>query len=168
MSKPFFYLLNTTFLLSIFFAFPIMFFGCRNNFIALIKLVMLKKQPKREEGWRAANADTVEEISTYIRDQQHADRKRKAKLHFIGYTLVIYLVMVGVSLLVDDIEIVFNAIGGLCTSSIGFLMPCYFYVRLTMQKRRPKTVKWWAAVVIFVVMAPYSVFSVISLYLPRD
>ena len=43
MSKPFFYLLNSTFLLSIFFAFPIMFFGCRNNFIALIKLVMLKK-----------------------------------------------------------------------------------------------------------------------------
>lgn len=81
---------------------------------------------------------------------------------------MIYLVMVGVSLVVNDIEIVFNAIGGICTSSIGFLMPCYFYVRLTMQKRRPKTVKWYVAIVIFVIMAPYSIFSVISLYLPRN
>ena len=43
MSKPFFYILNSTFLISIFFAFPIMFFGARNNFIALIKLVMIKE-----------------------------------------------------------------------------------------------------------------------------
>ena len=56
MSKPFFFLLNGTFLLSIFFAFPIMFFGCRNNFIALIKLAMSKKDKKssnKEKGWRS-------------------------------------------------------------------------------------------------------------------
>ena len=45
-SKPFFYLLNATFLISIFCAFPIMFFGCRNNFIALVKLGMKKKDKK--------------------------------------------------------------------------------------------------------------------------
>lgn len=89
-------------------------------------------------------------------------------MHFIGYTLLIYLIMVGVALGVNDIEIVFNAIGGLCTSSIGFLMPCYFYFRLVMQKKKPRTVKWYVAIVIFVVMAPYSVFSVVSLYIPRD
>jgi len=42
-SKPFFFLLNTSFLVSIFFAFPIMFFGCRNNFIALIQLFIERK-----------------------------------------------------------------------------------------------------------------------------
>lgn len=42
MSKPFFFILNITFLVSIFFALPIMFFGCRNNFIALIKLAVKK------------------------------------------------------------------------------------------------------------------------------
>lgn len=40
----FFFPINLFFLLSIFCAFPIMFFGCRNNFIALIKLVMLKER----------------------------------------------------------------------------------------------------------------------------
>ena len=47
-SKPFFFLLNTSFLISIFFAFPIMFFGCRNNFIALIQLFL----DRRAKKWR--------------------------------------------------------------------------------------------------------------------
>jgi amino acid permease len=43
-SNPFIYfIINIGFLLSIFFAFPIIFFGCRNNFIALIQLVQEKK-----------------------------------------------------------------------------------------------------------------------------
>lgn len=43
-SNPFIYfIINIGFLLSVFFAFPIMFFGCRNNFIALIKLVKAKE-----------------------------------------------------------------------------------------------------------------------------
>ena len=40
----FFFIINAGFLLSIFFAFPIMFFGCRNNFIALIQLALLDKK----------------------------------------------------------------------------------------------------------------------------
>ena len=40
--KAFFFPINFFFLISIFCAFPIMFFGCRNNFIALIKLFLLK------------------------------------------------------------------------------------------------------------------------------
>jgi amino acid permease len=48
-SKPFYFLLNTSFLISIFCAFPIMFFGCRNNFIALIQLFMNKRNKK----WRS-------------------------------------------------------------------------------------------------------------------
>ena len=39
-NKTLFFIINFGFLLSIFFAFPIMFFGCRNNFIALIKLFL--------------------------------------------------------------------------------------------------------------------------------
>jgi amino acid permease len=167
MSKPFFFLLNATFLLSIFFAFPIMFFGCRNNFIALVKLAVAKSVKKEKEvAWRGE--DTIEEISTYIRDQRYTERKKKARLHFMGYTLLIYAVMVMVSLLVSDIEIVFNAIGGICTSSLAPLLPCYFYFRLVVRKKQPRTFKFYAAIVVFAVMAPYSLFSVISLYINRD
>jgi len=41
-NKVIYYFINAGFLVSVFVAFPIMFFGCRNNFIALIKLVMTK------------------------------------------------------------------------------------------------------------------------------
>ena len=81
------------------------------------------------------------------------------------YTLLIYLVIVGVAVGVDDIEVVFNVIGAICSSSIGILLPCYFYFRLVMKKRKSKTVKFYVAVVVFVVMAPYSIFSVVALYI---
>lgn len=43
-NNPFIYfIVNIGFLLSVFFAFPIMFFGCRNNFIALIQLIKAKE-----------------------------------------------------------------------------------------------------------------------------
>lgn len=34
-----YFIVHIGFLLSVFFAFPIMFFGCRNNFIALVQLL---------------------------------------------------------------------------------------------------------------------------------
>jgi len=40
-APAFFFIINAGFLVSIFFAFSIMFFGCRNNFIALIQLATL-------------------------------------------------------------------------------------------------------------------------------
>lgn len=42
LSIPFYVMINLSFLSSLFFAFPIMFFGGRNNFIALVKLVTVK------------------------------------------------------------------------------------------------------------------------------
>jgi hypothetical protein len=40
-----------------------MFFGCRNNFIALVKLALVQKGELRQRNERA---DDVEEISSYI------------------------------------------------------------------------------------------------------
>jgi amino acid permease len=91
-------------------------------------------------------------------------RKKKANLHFIGYTLLIYLVIVGVSVGVDDIEAVFNVIGAICSSSIGILLPCFFYFRLVVKKRKARTLKYYVALVIFAVMAPYCLFSIVALY----
>lgn len=34
--------MNGGFLVSVFFSFPVMFFGARNNFIAIMKLIILK------------------------------------------------------------------------------------------------------------------------------
>jgi hypothetical protein len=47
-NKAIYYFINGGFLISVFVAFPIMFFGCRNNFIALIKLAMAKTTVRGE------------------------------------------------------------------------------------------------------------------------
>jgi amino acid permease len=78
--------------------------------------------------------------------------------------VAIYLVIVGVGMGVDDIEAVFNVIGAICSSSIGTILPCFFYFRLIVQKKQKKTLNYYIAWVIFVIITPYSIFSVIALY----
>ena len=51
-------LLNIGFLLSIFFSYPIMFFGARNNFIAIAKNVILMINKNRAE-YRQVSNDNV-------------------------------------------------------------------------------------------------------------
>lgn len=57
-NKIIYFVINSGFLISIFFAFPIMFFGCRNNFIALIQLIMIKEDAKKSTKWRE-NQDNI-------------------------------------------------------------------------------------------------------------
>lgn len=62
MPPLFFYLINLSFILSVYFAFPIMFFSGRNNFIALAKLLLAKKKPEPP----GAQRDELAEISEYL------------------------------------------------------------------------------------------------------
>ena len=63
--EPLFILLNLGFLVSVFFSFPVMFFGARNNFIAIAKIIVMVYKKNREE-YKAISKDNVEEISSYI------------------------------------------------------------------------------------------------------
>jgi len=73
-------------------------------------------------------------------------------------------VIVGVALGVDDIEVVFNVVGAVCSSSINILLPCFYYFMLVVKRKKEKTIKFYVAVAVFVLMAPYSIFSVVALY----
>ena len=77
-----------------------MFFGCRNNFIALIKLIFFKEA---QNGGRKGAVDEVEEISSYMQGKTATQRKRKAYILFIVYTMIIYLVTICVAIGVDNI-----------------------------------------------------------------
>lgn len=157
-----FFMINFFFLASIFFAFPILFFGCRNNFIALIKLVLLKDSELKN----GRRGDDVEEISSYIRTAVKVeDRRKKARLHFIAYTMGIYMVIIAVSIGVESIESVFNVIGAVCSTSISILLPGFFYVSLTRSRKQPKTFKYYFAIALSCVMGPYAIFSMLALYI---
>ena len=66
---------------------------------------------------------------------------------------------------VDDIEIVFNAVGAICAASVTPLFPCLYYVCLIVQKKQPRKIIFYIAIVIFVIVTPYSLFSIVSLYI---
>ncbi len=65
MPRLFFFIINFSFLISVYFAFPIMFFSGRNNFIALAKLILIEKEPRKPA--RGQGGDELEEISSYIK-----------------------------------------------------------------------------------------------------
>jgi amino acid permease len=157
-SKFFYFLLNISYLVSIFCAFPIMFFSCRNNFIVLVKLATTRNR-------RVAALKREEELEDEGREAllQEASRK-KERGYFLACTVLIYLVVVAVAFGVDDIEVVFNAIGSLCSSALSPLLPCFFYFQLVRMKQKPKAVTYYAAIAIFSIILPYSIFSIISLY----
>ena len=59
--------MNGGFLISVFFSFPIMFFGARNNFIEIIKILILKASQIS----RFNSNDPVQEISSYLEHQDN-------------------------------------------------------------------------------------------------
>lgn len=70
----------------------------------------------------------------------------------------------GVGISVDDIEVVFNFIGAICSSSIGVLLPCAFYFLLVQKKRKLKKMTYFISLGVFMIMLPFAIFSVVAKY----
>ena len=82
--------------------------------------------------------------------------------------MIIYGITMAVALTVDSIEVVFNAIGAICSTSISIILPCIFYIRLIIDNKSPKGWKYYLALILTIIIAPYSIFSIISLYVGLD
>lgn len=80
------------------------------------------------------------------------------------YTVLIYLVVIGVAVGVEDIKPVFNIVGAICSTSIAILLPCLFYFKLIEQQEQRKSWIYYTSIVIFCVMGPYAIFSIVALY----
>ena len=76
--------------------------------------------------------------------------------------------IVGVAMAVDDIEAVFNVIGSICSSSIGFLLPTFFYFKLVDKRKKARTIKYYVSIVIFAIMGPFAIFSVVAHYVKKS
>lgn len=140
-----------------------MFFGCRNNFIALMQLLLLPSE-KDKKTWRDPSENNIEKISSYISSEDRVGRRKKARKLFVIYTFGIYLVIAGVSISVDNIAVVFNAIGAICSTSIGVLLPCFFYFQLVRKKNKPRKGLFYLTIILFTVMIPFALFSLVAQY----
>lgn len=154
-------LLNIGFLLSVFFSFPLMFFGARNNFIAIAKNVVLMVK-KNKGQYREISKDNVEEISSYLQTEDKEKRKKIAKIHFYVYTAILLAVAVAIAVVVDDIEDVFSIVGSIAVNAIAFIFPSLFYFFLVRKKDKPRKVHFYIAGFIWMFFIPLGIFSVIT------
>jgi amino acid permease len=65
---------------------------------------------------------------------------------------------------VQSIESVFNLVGAISCSAISTLLPLYYYIKLIQKKKKKKRKMYYVSIVMFSIMVPFSVFSVVALY----
>lgn len=154
-------LMNIGFLSSVFFSFPIMFFGARNNFIAIAKHLIFVLKRKNYD-YEVVDVDGVEEISSYIVNENKEKRKKIAKIHFYVYTILLFLIIVGIAVAVDNIEDVFSVVGSIASNAISFIFPSMFYFFLVKKKNKTRKVHFYIAGVIFIFFIPFGIFSMVT------
>ena len=172
-----FILINGGFLVSNFATYPLMFFGCRNTFIAIIQVCTHRSKPARSQitssseasgSWRAPSELSSQMSSEYVESDERKQRKKRESRQFLLFTLLLYLIIMGVAVTVDSIEAVFNVLGAISGTSLAVVMPGFFYVNLVRRKEKKKWCRWYVAWVLMGVMVPFAVFSIVANYLPAS
>ena len=91
-------------------------------------------------------------------------REKRSRLQFMIYSVALYLAVMGISMAVSNIEAVFNLLGSICGSLICIILPCFFYVRLVGKRQKARSLKYYLALGLLLLMTPYSLFAVAALY----
>lgn len=80
-------------------------------------------------------------------------------------TVLLYVVMLGASVLLQNIELVFNFLGAVCETMVAIILPCLFYVMLVNKEEQSRGLLYYVAILILLLIIPYSVFSVVVSYI---
>lgn len=153
--------MNGGFLVSVFFSFPVMFFGARNNFISITKVVILQLRGDPNQYQQVSN-NTLEEISSFLPENPKEKKRQQAQIYFLIYTFTLYLIAVGVAIAVTDIEDVFNIVGAIASNSIAFIFPPIFYIFQVDRKSKDRTITYYVSWVIMCFFIPLGIFAIVS------
>jgi hypothetical protein len=96
-------------------AYALMFFGCRNNFIAIVNL--MKKQCVQKSAYGRVDEDGViseEQQYQELGGESKLQRQRRKDVLFYVATLGIHLVVSIISVFLNNIEDILNLIGAIC------------------------------------------------------
>lgn len=142
-------LLNISFLISVSFSFPVIFFGARNNFIAITNNVVAYINKKRVN----------------YRQLDKTSRKAQSKILFVVFTILVFAVIISIAASLNEVEDVFNICGAIAANGTCFIFPCMFYVMLIRKRNKPKKLKYWMALAGFIFFIPFGVFAVVSMFI---
>ena len=91
---PLYIIMNSVFLISVLCSFPLMFFGARNNFIALIKVFKTNNSKPKSE---LRPQDSIADISDYIISGSGEKKKKQAKIVFYVMTFVLFVIIMAIA-----------------------------------------------------------------------
>ena len=141
-----------------------MFFGARNNFIAISKHVVTSISMNKIFSGEVYQV-TADDVSSYIQNAGRVARKKKVHQLFLLYTFLLYLVIIGIAVSVDDIEDIFNLVGAIAANAISFILPSLFYVSLIKKKGKKIKLQYYFAQACFIFFIPFGAFAVISKFI---
>lgn len=93
---PLYIIMNGIFLISVLCSFPLIFYGARNNFIALFKII---KSPASGND-QLRHGDSIAQISDYIVTDAKKKKRFYAKIIFVVMTLILYSIIMVVAITV--------------------------------------------------------------------
>ena len=132
--------MNLGYLLSVFFSYTLIFFGCRNNFISIVNTIIFyvkkKRYEEKKKRYDQKKKDLIKEIGESLDIDDRQDRKKKALKLFYLYTSIIFLCNIALGILVDSIEDVLNVVGAIGTNTIDLILPVFFYISLVRKKNK--------------------------------
>jgi amino acid permease len=80
-------------------------------------------------------------------------------------TILIFIFIFIISIIVNDIQNVFNVIGAISSNLLGFIFPPMFYIFLIRKKNKPRKMHYHAAWILFILFIPFGIFSVVTKFL---
>lgn len=66
---------------------------------------------------------------------------------------------------VNNIQSVFNLVGAISASAVGFIFPMYFYIKLIYKKNKEKKGIYYFSILLMFLMILFCIFAVIALYI---
>jgi amino acid permease len=160
-----FLLINVCFLLSIACAYALMFFGCRNNCIAILNLV---GRSVGKDNYGKVDSDGVISEELYLEATASKSRKERLKrknLQFYVTTLAIHVAVSTIAVFLNNIEDILNLIGAICENLIAIILPCLFYAMLLRKQRKPRTRTYYFTIAVVAVITPYGLFTIVANYI---
>jgi amino acid permease len=80
---------------------------------------------------------------------------------YYGLTSLLYTIIVLLAVLAGDIEFIFNIVGAICSTTICFILPYYFYSTITEKLGRRKGFVYYYTKIAVFILAPYAIFSIV-------
>lgn len=80
---------------------------------------------------------------------------------YYGLTTLLYTLIVLLAVLAADIEFIFNIVGAICSTTICFLFPYYFYSTITEKMNRRRGCVYYYTKIAFFILGPYAIFSIV-------